>query len=189
MAIKIFIDQGHNPSNPNAGAEGNGYREQDLTYQIGRLLVDMLNANPAFDARLSRPTPETVLGTTNSTSLQARVLAAEAFGAQWFISLHTNASVSATANGCEGFAYSQNSEAWPLGVDILQGIQAETGSPNRGMTARPGLYVLRRTSMPALLIEMGFITNPTEAALMANQPELFASGIYSGILQFFNVAS
>jgi N-acetylmuramoyl-L-alanine amidase len=30
MAIKIFIDQGHNPTNPNAGAEGNGYREQDL---------------------------------------------------------------------------------------------------------------------------------------------------------------
>ena len=30
MAIKIFIDQGHNPENPNAGAEGNGYREQDL---------------------------------------------------------------------------------------------------------------------------------------------------------------
>ena len=35
MAIKIFIDQGHSPSNPNAGAEGNGLREQDLTYKIG----------------------------------------------------------------------------------------------------------------------------------------------------------
>jgi len=33
MAIKIYIDQGHNPENPNAGAEGNGLREQDLTYR------------------------------------------------------------------------------------------------------------------------------------------------------------
>jgi N-acetylmuramoyl-L-alanine amidase len=32
MAIKLFIDQGHNPRNPNAGAEGNGLREQDVTY-------------------------------------------------------------------------------------------------------------------------------------------------------------
>ena len=34
MAIKIYIDQGHNPQNPNAGAEGNGLREQDITYRV-----------------------------------------------------------------------------------------------------------------------------------------------------------
>ena len=37
MAIKIFIDQGHNPENPNAGAEANGLREQDITYDVGML--------------------------------------------------------------------------------------------------------------------------------------------------------
>ena len=49
MAIKIFIDQGHNPSNPNAGAEGNGLKEQDLTYKIGVELAQLLNSNPNFD--------------------------------------------------------------------------------------------------------------------------------------------
>ncbi|MBS7264318.1 MAG: N-acetylmuramoyl-L-alanine amidase, partial [Eubacteriales bacterium] len=44
MAIKIFIDQGHNPENPNAGAEGNGYREQDLVYEIGVRLAALLNS-------------------------------------------------------------------------------------------------------------------------------------------------
>ena len=39
MAIKIFIDQGHNPNNPNAGAEGNGLREQDIVFRIGILLA------------------------------------------------------------------------------------------------------------------------------------------------------
>ena len=45
MAIKIYIDQGHNPVNPNAGAEGNGLREQNLVYRIGIELAALLRAN------------------------------------------------------------------------------------------------------------------------------------------------
>ena len=44
MATRIYIDQGHNPQNPNAGAEGNGYREQDISYEIGVLLADIMYA-------------------------------------------------------------------------------------------------------------------------------------------------
>ena len=60
MAIRIFIDQGHNPVNPNAGAEGNGYREQDLVYYIGKELEALLNANPNFEARTSRNSPDEI---------------------------------------------------------------------------------------------------------------------------------
>ena len=42
MPIKIYIDQGHNPSGFNTGAEGNGYYEQDITYEIGRRLYNLL---------------------------------------------------------------------------------------------------------------------------------------------------
>ena len=42
MATKIYIDQGHNSVNPNAGAEGFGYREQDVVYRIGVILSDIL---------------------------------------------------------------------------------------------------------------------------------------------------
>ncbi|MBE6592467.1 MAG: N-acetylmuramoyl-L-alanine amidase, partial [Ruminococcaceae bacterium] len=62
MAIKIYVDQGHNPQNPNAGAEGNGLREQDIVFRVGILLADLLRANPAFEVRLSRPTPEAQIG-------------------------------------------------------------------------------------------------------------------------------
>ena len=55
------------------------------------------------------------------------------------------------------------------------------------MAPRPGLYVLRKTKMPAVLIELGFITNPSDAALMNNQPELFAEGVYNGILDFLGL--
>ncbi len=186
MAIKIFIDQGHNPENPNAGAEGNGLREQDIVYAVGIELAELLRANPDFEVRLSRPTPDTQLGSSNSQSLRRRVDDANAWGADYFISIHTNASDSPSANGVEAFAYSRGSRAFELGEDILDALSEATGLRNRGMQVRTGLYVLRKTNMPAVLVEIGFITNPTEAQLMSTQPELFARGIYNGIVDYFD---
>ena len=185
--IKIFIDQGHNPQNPNSGAEANGYREQDLVYEIGIQTADLLRANGNFDVRVSRPTPTTQLGTSNASSLRARVDAANSWGAEWFISLHANASEITTATGTEGFVYSLSSAAYPLALDIVEAVSEATGEPDRGVTARPTLYVLRRTAMPATLIELGFITNYAEATLMAESPGLYARAIYRGILRFFGM--
>lgn len=184
MATKIYIDQGHNPQNPNAGAEGNGLTEQTITYNVGRELATLLRQNPDFEVRLSRNDPNTVLGTSNSTSLAARVNDANSWGADYFISIHTNASSNPDASGTEAFAYSQPSRAFSLGEDIVEGISAATGLRNRGMKTRPGLYVLRRTAMPAVLVELGFITNPSDAALMNSRPDLFARGIYNGIVNY-----
>lgn len=184
MAIKIYIDQGHNPLNPNAGAEGNGLREQDLVYEIGIQLADRLRANGNFDVRLSRPTPDTQIGSSNSSSLRLRVEDANRWGADYFISLHTNASSVPAATGSEAFAYSEPSAAFSLGEDILYWLNRTTGLRNRGMKVRSGLYVLRRTSMPAVLVELGFITNPNDAMLMLERPDLFAEGIYQGILEY-----
>lgn len=69
MPIRIFVDQGHNPRGHNTGAVGNGLVEQDITYEVGLYLAQLLNDDPRFTARLSRPTPDTILGTNNSTSL------------------------------------------------------------------------------------------------------------------------
>ena len=187
MAIKIYIDQGHNPKNPNAGAEGNGLREQDLVYEIGVRLAALLRANPEFDVRLSRPTPDTLLGNSNSESLRLRVNDANSWGADYFISLHTNASSQSAATGSEAFVYSKPSAASELAEDILRELSNYTGLRNRGVFSRTGLYVLRRTAMPAILLELGFITNPNDASLMLNQPDLFARGIYEGILDYFGL--
>ena len=124
MATKIYIDQGHNPVNPNAGAEGNGLREQDLVYRIGVEFAELLRQNGGFDVRLSRPTPDTQLGSSTSSSLAARVNEANAWGADYFISLHTNASENGSASGSEAFVYSRPSEAFELGEDLLEGLVA-----------------------------------------------------------------
>lgn len=187
MAVKLYIDQGHNPAGFNAGAEGNGYREQDLVYEIGQRTAALLR-EAGFDVRLSRPTKETQLGTSNATSLASRVNDANAWGADYFISLHANASDNTAASGSEAFAYRIPSKGASLAESILRGLAAVTGLPNRGISARPGLYVLRRTRMPATLVELGFITNAGDAALMASSPELFARGIRDGVLAYFGVS-
>ncbi len=185
--MKIFIDQGHNPQNPNAGAEANGVREQDVTYAVGIELAELLRSNPFFDVRLSRNSPTEQLGTSNATSLAARVNAANSWGADYFISLHCNASANTSASGSEVYVYSESSPAYPLGEDILVGLHNYTGLPNRGMRINPSLYVLRRTNMPALLVEMGYLTNPIDAELLSTDPRSFARGIYNGLLTYFQL--
>ena len=108
-------------------------------------------------------------------------------GADYFISLHTNASSIPTATGVEAFAFSRESPAFALGEDILSSLSAATGLRNRGMQVRNGLYVVRKTAMPSVLVELGFITNPNDARLMSEQPQLFADGIYRGILNYFDL--
>ncbi len=184
MAIKIYIDQGHNPQNPNAGAEGSGYREQDITFRVGEELFRLLSADSRFEARLSRPTPTTQLGTSNASSLRARVADANSWGADYFVSIHTNASDSPRAGGVEVLTYSRESRGYGLAEDVLRELVEASGFPDRGVKLRPGLYVLKRTAMPAILIELGFITNPAEASLMANNPSLFANAIYRGIVEY-----
>ncbi|MBP3379036.1 MAG: N-acetylmuramoyl-L-alanine amidase [Clostridia bacterium] len=186
MPTRIYIDQGHNPVNPNAGSEGNGFREQDIVYEIGQLTAESLQGY-GFDVRLSRPTEDTQLGTSNSTSLRARVEDANSWGADYFISLHTNASVIESANGSEAFVYRRNSEAESLAENILTQLNYATGLRNRGVVARPGLYVLRKTRMPATLVELGFISNPVDAELMAYSPQLFAAGVSNGVLAFLGM--
>ncbi|MBE6662157.1 MAG: N-acetylmuramoyl-L-alanine amidase [Ruminococcaceae bacterium] len=189
MAIKIYIDQGHNPINPNAGAEGNGLREQDIVLRVGLELADLLLENGNFEVLLSRPSASTQLGTSTASSLAARVNAANSFGADAFISLHTNAAASPAATGSEAFVFSRPSAAYELASDILRRMTEVTGLDNRGVFVRNGLYVLRKTQMPATLVELGFITNPSDATLMNENPRLFATGIYQGILDYFNITN
>jgi N-acetylmuramoyl-L-alanine amidase len=185
VAIKIFIDQGHNPQNPNSGAEGNGLREQDITYAVGVALADLLREDSRFDVLLSRNSPSEILGTSNSESLRLRVEAANNYGADAFISIHVNASDIISATGSEGYVFSRNSNAFELAEDITEKLTEATGYQDRGVFVRPSLYVLRKTSMPFVLVELGFITNPGEAEFMNNNPGLYARGIYNGFLDYY----
>jgi len=186
MAIKIFIDQGHNPTNfHNSGATGFGLREEDITYQVGVYLAEMLNQDPRFEARLSRPSPSTVLGSTNATSLAQRVAMANQWPANYFISIHANFNENPSINGTEIYIYRQYTQANWLAEQVIDGIVETVGTKNNGIYARPSLYVLRKTKMPSILVELAYLSNYADAEKLRNDQYLFAEGIFRGIMRYF----
>ncbi|HWP80699.1 MAG TPA: N-acetylmuramoyl-L-alanine amidase [Candidatus Acidoferrum sp.] len=179
------MDQGHNPENPNAGAEANGLREQDINYQVGIYLAQFLEMDPRFDVRLSRPTADTSLGNTVAESLSERVRMANEWPADYFISIHGNSNENPDINGTEVYVYQLDSTAAQFGRSILDAIVARLGTRDNGLRANPTLYVLRRTAMPAVLVELAYLTNTQNAELLANNQWSFAYAIYEGILDYF----
>ena len=111
----------------------------------------------------------------------------EYLGADLFLSIHTNASLDTSANGSESLVYRIPSTAADIAGAIQTQLTALTGFRNRGVIARPGLWVLRKTRMPAVLSEIGFLSNPSEAAQMNENPGLFAEGIYRGLVAYYGV--
>ena len=144
MPIRVFIDQGHNPYGFNAGAEGFGLREQDITYIVGVYLANILNADPRFTAITSRQNPEEILGYDTNSSLRTRTEMANQWGADYFLSIHVNANVNPAINGTEAYVYALNSPSYYLGADIVDEIVRRLGTKNNGVYARPSLYFQRR---------------------------------------------
>jgi len=92
--------------------------------------------------------------------LPGRVAVANSYRNAIFVCIHFNSATRAGANGIETYFYSR--ESLPLASAIHYNVVGGTSSPNRGVRRR-GYYVLRKTRIPAVLVECGFLTNPTEA--------------------------
>lgn len=188
MPTKIFVDQGHNPTGShNIGAQGNGLYEQDITYTVGKYLEDLLSKDPRFEVKVSRPTPTTVLGTNNKTSLALRVKAANSWGANYFISIHVNANTDPNINGTECYVYSENSKSYYLAKQILNSIVSRLKTKDNGVRVRPSLYVLRYTDMPSVLVELAYISNYADSLKLKNNQYEFAVAIYQGLLSYLKI--
>ena len=147
--------------------------------------MNLNTADRRFSVLLSRPTPTTVLGTSNATSLAERVRMANEWPADYFISIHANANVNPAINGAEIYIYQYNTQAHWLAQQIMDAIVHFTALNNNGIRINQSLYVLRRTNMPSLLIEMGYLTNEQDAAILRDDQWLIAYAIYIGILNYF----
>jgi N-acetylmuramoyl-L-alanine amidase len=113
--------------------------------------------------------------------LPARVAIANHYRDAVFICVHFNSATRSGANGIETYYYRRDSVT--LASNIHKNVIADAPSENRGIRRR-GYYVLRRTSIPGVLVECGFLTNPTEARLAqtSSYRDKLAENIARGIL-------
>lgn len=171
---KVFLDYGHGGSDP--GAIGNGVREKDLTLQIGKKV-----------ARLLRNSKQTVVEsrtTDRYLSLAQRTRLANNSKADLFVSIHINSFTRATAHGVETFSHTGSKN----GAKLAKAIQDElvkTGlfRSNRGVKTA-NFYVIRNTTMPAALTELGFISNKEDVKIMTTKQDELAKAIADGILKY-----
>ena len=180
---RVVIDPGH--GGPDPGAVGiDGLRETDVVLEVGLQVARLLQAR-GVQVLLTRTTEVDV-------DLPPRVALANASGADLFVSLHANALTMERpdVNGIETFYY-QGGRSAQLAEIVQQRLLAVSpGTPDRG--ARPGrFFVIRRTVMPSVLAEMGFVTGEIDAPRLADPSfrRRLAEAVAGAILSYLQQAS
>ena len=174
--VVLVIDPGHGGRDP--GAVGiNDLYEKHVVLPVS-LEVAALLREQGVNVVMTR-------STDRALDLEPRVQIAERANADLFVSIHANAiSLSRPdVNGIETYYYSD--EGLRIAQYVHESLLQATGRPDRGVR-RARFYVIRRTSMPAVLLEIGFVTGAEDAPLLATDAyrSLTAQAIARGILQY-----
>lgn len=195
----IVIDAGHGGND--TGALGNSLYEKNLTLSIVQYAKDYLDNEDdikVYYTRLQDFENNITKGNSNSAvkstseSLVARYKFANETGADIFISVHINAAGNKSARGTEVYYSSKNKNTNDAGLtskklaDIsLPYLLEAIGSSNRKVKDGPNLAVLKYTNMPAILMEMAFISNSNDAAILKSEEKKDAMGyaIYETVLE------
>lgn len=182
----ITLDAGHGGSDPGAIGLG-GTMEKNLTLAIAKKTAALLNKAGA-KVRMTRTTDKDVEGpyASDKEELQARVNVAEKHNSDLFISIHINSSVNRDIRGVSSYYYPKSSHDARLAKAVQRRLVTSTGM-NDLSVREAGFYVIKRSTMPAALLELGFISNRKEETIMRTNSyqEKAAQAIYNGIKQYF----
>ena len=172
MPVSIMLDAGHGGRDP--GAVYNGRQEKDDVLKLVLAIGEILQ-NSGIDVEYTRTTD------IYETPFQKATEANEA-GVDFFISIHRNSSPLANQYmGVESLIYNLSGIKYEMAENI--NAQLETvGFKDLGVKARPNLVVLRRTKMPAILVEVGFINSDSDNTLFDKNFNDIAQAIADGIL-------
>ena len=177
--ITVVIDAGHGGYD-RGGIPGQRVSEKDMTLDVAQRLRNVLAAS-GYRVVMTRDSDVFVpLGTRTAIANSNRNAI--------FVSVHFNSAPRSSAGGIETYFYNRDSLA--LASAIHHYVAGGAPSENRGVRRR-GYFVLRRTNIPAVLVECGFLTNPTEAgyAQNASYRQKLAEEIAAGVRSRGFVAS
>lgn len=173
MASTIMLDAGHGGWHNGATFEGRA--EKDDTLRLTLAVGDILEENGV-----------NVLYTRTEDIYKSpgeRAREANAAGVDYFVSIHRNSSpIPGQYTGIESLVYNRYGEAARMAENINRNLES-VGFVNQGINERPGLVVLNSTSMPAVLVEVGFINTPADNYLFDTQFDAIAQAIADGIME------
>src|SRR5438094_1545617 len=167
----VVIDAGHGGFD-RGGIPGQRIPEKEMTLDVAQRLKTLLAAS-GYRVIMTRDSDVFV-------PLPTRVAIANSYGNAIFVCIHFNSAKRMGAGGIETYFYSR--ESLPLASAIHYYVAGGAPSSNRGVRRR-GFYVLRKTTVPAVLVECGFLTNPTESAYAqtASYRQKLAEEIAAGV--------
>jgi N-acetylmuramoyl-L-alanine amidase len=175
----IVIDPGHGGSD--TGAMHNGLVEKVLTLDISMRLRTILTSR-GWTVKMTRERDVDVVAPDDDarTELQGRCDVANNAGARLFVSVHINAFTTSDLNGTTTYYYKPGDETFAEAVQHR--LIPLLGTKDDGVK-HENLYVVRHTTMPAILVETAFLSNPDDAAKLRNPAFLqnVAEGIADGI--------
>lgn len=179
MADRIVIDAGHNGLT-DPGAVFNGRRESDEVLALANAVGEILSRN-GYDVQYTRT------GDISQTVAQKAQFANDA-GADLFVSLHRNmGTYPGQYSGVQTLIYDRSGIKLPMAENINANLEG-LGFRNINVETRPNLAVLRRTQMPALLVEAGFIDSDIDNQLFDTRFDEIAQAIADGIMDTLNTS-
>ena len=178
----IVIDPGH--GGKDSGAVAGKIYEKDINLPVSLMLRDALVQN-GYNVIMTREDDRDV-------GLYDRPIIGNNSNADLFISIHTNASLKPQVKGLEVLycpSYERDiklADQYPFAQSIHDNILALTNRPGRGIVKRPDLVVLNKTYMDAVLIEIGYMSNPEELEIVLSQSyqNLVVEGIVNGVKEY-----
>jgi N-acetylmuramoyl-L-alanine amidase len=176
----VVIDPGHGGEDP--GAEGaSGSYEKDFTLAVSLKVVQLLEDVPDVEAHMTRETDIFL-----SSETRDRPNFANKLDADLFISIHANTFADPTVTGTETFYYHDHSLG--LANIIHRHVAKATGFRDRGVS-QENFFVLRDTTMPAALLEIGYLTNPADEQVMLTEEfqQSVAEAIVDGIKEYLGL--
>lgn len=187
----IVIDAGHGGYDP--GKVGvNGANEKDINLSISIKLRDMLEKK-GINVIMTREKDEALCSTNEtykkSTDMINRVKIIEDSKADITVSIHQNSFTSSSSKGAQVFYYNNSEKSRQLADLIQETMKAILADGNQRLAkANDTYYLLRKTSCPIVIIECGFLSNPAEADLLADDAyqNKAAEAICEGIMKYYN---
>ncbi len=179
----VVIDAGHGGNDTGTYSSDLTEVESTYTLSVAKHLKKLFEGNNDIRAYFTRLEDKDV-------SLEERTKLANELEADYFVSIHLNGSDSDTQNsfGMEALYYNHDDlDSKKLAQTCLTQMIASSGRVNRGVQKRKDLYVLKHTTMPSVILELGFMCNNSDMRFIQKKSsrKKIATGIYNGILQTF----